>query len=273
MNIRLISQEQEELVLQNTRLVNHLAKKLNIAPSDYEDIISIGTIGLIKAAATYDKEKNVTFATYACRCIENEFKMYFRKAKKYANDISLEEPIGIDNDGNELTLKEIIASPESDFVNEILERENFMRFISIILNVLNPRERLIMLYKLAGLTQHMIAEKLDISQSYISRLEKKTRNKIKSYLKSKQQYKEKIFMKKEDNLYKIYFNSKEIKKFEKIFEKVSNTITGGRNLLQMNEEQIRIVLNANQESFLFIAEFISELDKFNMELLYNQSEG
>lgn len=263
MSIRLISEEQKELVLQNMGLVYHLAKKINIAQNDYEDIISIGTIGLIKAAATYDKKKAV-FSTYACRCIENEFKMYFRKANKYANDISLEEPIGIDNDGNELTLKQLIISPDSNFVEEIVERDNLIQFINIILNVLKTREKLVMLYKIAGVRQRGISEKLNISQSYISRIEKRMKDKVKLYLNNKQIYKQTIFMRIEDNVYKIYFNSKEIEKFKKVFKTFSKEVTQDISFFKTKEEKILIVLPAKQESLLFIADFFNEIDKCNI---------
>ena len=115
-----LSSEKEHLVLDNQRLVHYLVQKLGVTPnsSEYEDIVSIGTLGLVKAAITFDSSKKITFATYASRCINNEIFMHYRKANKYANDISINEPIGNDGEGKELTLGDTIAHSESDFLKE-----------------------------------------------------------------------------------------------------------------------------------------------------------
>lgn len=175
MSIRLNSNEQEELVMKNKKLVYHLVNKLGASQNqtDYEDLVSIGTIGLIKAAASFDDSMNIKFATYATRCINNEIFMYFRKEKSHANYISLDDTIANDSDGKELTLADKLPSTDRNFAEIVEENAIFERVINIILNLLKPKERMIMLYEMSGTTQSSIAESLNISQSYISRLEKK----------------------------------------------------------------------------------------------------
>lgn len=275
MDIRLSSKEQEELVLKNQRLVYHLIKKLNVAPRDYEDMVSIGTIGLIKAAATFDESKNTKFATYASRCINNEFFLHFRKEKSHINDIYLENQINIDCEGNEITLCDIIPSSEKDFTDEITERETFINFINIILNLLQPRERLIMLYEISGTSQKFIAENLNISQSNVSRLEKKLNQKVKSYLSTAKQFKKVFSMTIVGDSYKISFESKEIKQFNKIFATVLKNLVSVEDLpnfkVDCNKERTVIQIPAHPESFFFIAQIIQEINEFSMTFVSDKS--
>ncbi len=164
------------LVEHNLRLVVHIAKKYFSPEIEQDDLISIGTIGLIKAVTSFDCEKGTRFATYASRCIDNEILMYFRARKKTSNDISISEPIDTDRDGNALTLIDVIASDENiadnlDLAMKIDKLRSFM-------TVLTEREKKIiaMRYGLGGyppLTQREVAQKLKISRSYVSRIEKK----------------------------------------------------------------------------------------------------
>ncbi len=164
------------LVEHNLRLVVHVAKKYFSPEIEQDDLISIGTIGLIKAVTSFDSDKGTRFATYASRCIDNEILMYFRSKKKASNDISISEPIDTDRDGNALTLIDVIASEENiaEDLDLAMEIEKLNRFLS----VLSVRERRIitMRYGLGGtapLTQREVAQKLKISRSYVSRIEKK----------------------------------------------------------------------------------------------------
>ena len=188
-------EEQEKMILENQRLVYYLVKRFNVAPDNYEDLVSIGTIGLIKAAATFDASKEIRFATYAIRYIENEILMYLKKEKKHSKESSLEEALNVDSEGNKLKLKDIIASP-GDFTEEISTIELFEKFINIVLNYLSSKERLVMLYQIANVNQADIAKLVNVSQSYISRLEHKLIQKIKSYLYGNVEYKETFRMKK-----------------------------------------------------------------------------
>ena len=265
-----LSSTQEELVLKNQRLVYHLVNKLRRASSncDYDDMVSEGTIGLIKAAATFDDSKKTKFSTYASRCIKNEILMYFRKENRHMYDISLNEPIAHDGKGNELTVGDKIPSPEKDFTERIEESEMFIKIISIILNLLEPRERLIMLYEIAGTPQKVIAENLNISQSYVARLEKKLNEEVKSYLTTTIQFKEVFKMDKKGDLYQISFVSKDVKHFSKIFATLLQNLTDTEELpdfkVECDRERIIILIPAYSKSFSFVAQIIQEIDNYSM---------
>lgn len=167
----------EPLIVHNLRLVVYIAKKFETPSAGAEDLISIGTIGLIKAVNTFSPEKNIKLATYASRCIENEILMFLRKSSQLKNEVSIDEPLNTDWDGNELLLCDILGS-EPDTVNINIETELEKRLVLNAVSKLNQRECLIMELRF-GLngkkehTQKQVADKLGISQSYISRLEKK----------------------------------------------------------------------------------------------------
>lgn len=166
-----------KLIEHNLRLVSHIIKKYYSNSSEQDDLVSIGTIGLIKAVSTFNYEKGTKFATYAARCIENEILMYFRNKKKYAQDISLSEPIECDKDGNALSIMDIMAD-EKSISEDIEEKLNSEKLYKIIDSELSPREKEIIYlrYGLLGrkaFTQREVAEKLEISRSYVSRIEKK----------------------------------------------------------------------------------------------------
>ncbi len=165
------------LIEHNLRLVVYVAKKFETPGATLEDLISIGTIGLVKAVNTYDAAKNIKLATYASRCIENEILMYMRKASSQRHDLSIDEPLNTDWDGNELLLSDVLGSDE-DSVSHDIERREEERTLREAVASLDSRDRQIicMRYGLMGEreeTQKEVADKLGISQSYISRLEKK----------------------------------------------------------------------------------------------------
>jgi len=177
------------LIEHNLRLVAHIIKKYYAAARDQEDLISIGTIGLIKAVSTFDCEKGTRFATYASRCVENEILMYFRSRKKSAGDLYISDPIDTDKDGNALTLMDIMAREDDmlDAVDLQLQSEELHRCID---RVLEPRERRIVTlrYGLRGqvpLTQREVAKLLNISRSYVSRLESRALEKLRGTLHSR----------------------------------------------------------------------------------------
>lgn len=171
------------LIEHNLRLVVFLAKKYDFSGIDLEDLVSIGTIGLIKGVNTYKNDKNIKLATYVSRCIDNEILMYLRKNKKRGKDISLEDSLSFDSCGNELRLEDVLGT-EKDLVSKgIIEDEN-KKLLYEELNKLNERDKKILSlrYGLFGekeLTQKEVAKLLDISQSYISRIEKKVISKLK----------------------------------------------------------------------------------------------
>ncbi len=176
----------EQLITRNLRLVVYIARKFDAVGAGIEDLISIGTIGLIKAVNTFSPQKNIKLATYASRCIENEILMYMRKTAPMKGEMSLDEPLNVDWDGNELLLSDVLGS-EPDQVGRRLEREDEFRTLRAIVAGLPDRERQIMCLRFglngAGeLTQKQVADRLGISQSYISRLEKRIIERLKGEL-------------------------------------------------------------------------------------------
>ena len=174
------------LVIHNLRLVVYIAKKFDTNTANIEDLISIGTIGLIKAVNTFCPEKNIKLATYASRCIENEILMYLRKSVNLKSEISLDEPLNVDWDGNELLLSDILGSPP-DEAYRLVEAEDELNELKKLVSALPQREKQIMqmrfgLFGIRALTQKEIADNLGISQSYISRLEKRIISKLKKNL-------------------------------------------------------------------------------------------
>ena len=173
----------------NLRLVVYISKRFENTGIGIEDLVSIGTIGLIKAVNTFRADKNIKLATYASRCIENEILMYIRKRGNAKNEISIDEPLNTDWDGNELLLSDILGS-EEDGVSYELERREEREVIRRALDILSEREREIisLRYGFFGgreLTQKEVADRLGISQSYISRLEKKIIARLKNEIESK----------------------------------------------------------------------------------------
>lgn len=167
-----------QLIEHNLRLVAHVAKKYQASDEDMEDLISIGTIGLIKAVETFKADRQIKLATYAARCIDNELLMYFRGKKKTSKEVSLYEPIGTDKEGNQINLLDIAAGEEIDVVQKMEESENIKKLYGYIPKVLSKREQTVILlrYGIMGNdihTQKEVAKKLDISRSYVSRIEKK----------------------------------------------------------------------------------------------------
>jgi len=171
-----------ELIEHNLRLVAHIAKKYYSPNADSEELISIGTVGLIKAVNSFSNSKSTRFATYAAKCIDNEILMYFRSAKKSARDVYLDEPVDTDKDGNTMSLIDIISDDENlpDRVDIMIKSRQLYGFID---ECLDDREKEIITYRygLGGikeLTQREVADKLNISRSYVSRIEKKALEKL-----------------------------------------------------------------------------------------------
>ncbi len=171
-----------ELIEHNLRLVAHIIKKYYASSNDQDDLISIGSIGLVKAVNTFNYEKGTRFATYASRCIENEILMYFRNLKKTAGDVYINDPIDTDKDGNALTLLDIFAEDDS-IIDDLDLKFKTQQLHEYIRDVLSPREQRIILFRygIGGrkpLTQREVAVKLGISRSYVSRIEKKALEKL-----------------------------------------------------------------------------------------------
>ena len=181
------AQAKEELILHNMRLVAHVAKKYQSEDEEIEDLISIGTIGLLKAVSTFDYTFGNRFATYAIRCIENELLMHFRKSKKRKMEVSLYEPIGTDKEGKQIHLMEVLLVDEVDVAKQMEIRRDIDLIKQNLEHILTPREAMIIKkrYGLCGeneLTQREIAHNMGISRSYVSRIEKKALDKLKIML-------------------------------------------------------------------------------------------
>ncbi len=177
----------DELIESNLRLVAYVVKKYRKENKDSEDFISIGTIGLIKAVNSFNPDKNIRLATYAVRCIENEILMVIRSEKKLVNEVSLEEPIGKDSEGNEISLIDILANDEESVFLEALKGIHQQKLYGAITSSLTKREREIILLRYGLLDknpmpQREVAKKFGISRSYVSRIEKRALEKLKDTL-------------------------------------------------------------------------------------------
>lgn len=192
--IDLLSENNEEarnkLIEHNLRLVAHIVKKFDRTYTDNDDLISIGTIGLIKGVDSYSKEKGVKITTYCARCIENEILMYFRSNNKYTKDVSLNDYVGFDKDGNEIAIIDVLKTDNNDFADKIDLKDN-IELVKKYMKILTPREKNI-INRRFGLndnqeeTQKVIAKRLGISRSYVSRIEKRALTKmLREFIKNK----------------------------------------------------------------------------------------
>ena len=173
-----------ELIERNMRLVAHVAKKYQSPEDEMEDLISIGTIGLIKAVETYKEDYGSRLATYAARCIDNELLMHFRAKKKTSKEVSLYEPIGTDKEGNQIHLLDIVESEEPDVVEMMERTRQIEKLLGLVPKVLQERELYIIVHRYGlfgnkAMTQREIASAVGISRSYVSRIEKKALDKLK----------------------------------------------------------------------------------------------
>lgn len=177
------------LIERNLRLVAHIVKKYQPPPEEMEDLLSIGTIGLMKAVVTFDLDKSARLASYAARCIENEVLMYLRGKKKSSKEVSLYEPIGTDREGNEIQLFDVIEMNEEDAYRRLERKEDVIRLYQQVESVLSQRERMVLklrygLYNEEEYTQREIAAMLGISRSYVSRIEKSAIEKLRNFFTS-----------------------------------------------------------------------------------------
>lgn len=181
------AEARNKLIEHNLRLVAHIAKKYASPSRSADDLISIGTVGLIKAVDTFNGEKCKSVAGYASRCIENEILMSIRGEKKYRGDISLEEPIGSDRDGNEITLSDVLASGDAPLTDSVIEASNAKTLRAAVGKLLSEQERIVVILRYGlkdgvPLAQREVAKLLGISRSYVSRIEKRALTKLNAYL-------------------------------------------------------------------------------------------
>lgn len=181
------TEARNKLIEHNLRLVAHIAKKYTGSVRDHEDLISVGTIGLIKGISSFDPAKGTRLATYAARCIDNEILMLLRSKKKEQGDVSLNESIGTDKEGNQILLIDVMSNDETDVFDKINSNIEYRRLYKNIQSELDPREREVILLRYGLIDGHCIpqreiAKKLNISRSYVSRIEKKAVSKLRKNL-------------------------------------------------------------------------------------------
>lgn len=263
------SNAREEIVKRNLRLVGFIAKKFQNTEIEFEELLSIGSVGLIKAMNSFSIKKNTKFSTYASRCIENEILMYLRSTKKHSNNISLDTSISVDLDGKELILRDIISDSAKHFVDVNEDRNLISIIITYALNHLSYKEALVFLYVRGGKTQKEIAIALKISQSYVSRLYKKAQLKIIAFSKSSYTRldEEKFtFSVLDDEFCNIGFSKKAFKNFKEILKDILLDKISDFDCLssiQFNEDNHFYILTMlfTSDTFLVIAELIKHLTK------------
>lgn len=224
---------EEKLIMENQGLIYSILKEMEISWNnpEYDDLVSIGQIGLIKAIRAFDESRNLKISTFAAVCIKNEIKMYFRKQNRnIKNCISLQSVISTDGKGSELKVEDILVV-ESNFIENLEELENFMNIVNIIFNFLTEKERVVMIYRISGCNQRYISEKLGLTQSYISRIQKKGGEKINSYIKRGKIEYIKYLLDKENNIYKFIMNKKLNKK---LINEVLMVINEDKNVKYFN---------------------------------------
>lgn len=259
----------QQMILDNRNLVHHLIKTLNISRNfiEYEDLVSIGTIGLIKAANSFDLSKNVIFSNYACTCIKNEIFIYYNKNKKHVNDISLEAFTTFTENNHTINLQDRLEHPYSDFVEKILKTETFTELINIILNCLSQTEKIIMLYRLGNISQSDISKILKFSQSYISKVEKKAILKIKETINHQFNYTEIFSMSTLEDYYQITILPKDINNFKKVFSLILKKLKSVTNInfnIKYTKKQIIFQISRQLEAFPFWAQILLEFEKYNI---------
>jgi RNA polymerase sporulation-specific sigma factor len=264
-----LSSEQQKMIIDNWGLVRYVVKKLSIPYNEYEDAVSIGTIGLIKAVNSYDDAKGVKFATFACKCISNEIFMNYRKEKLYKNEVSLDGALTQDIEDNELLLSDVLMDTSiEDVLEQMVNKELICKFLSIILNRLSVKEKIIYLYSMSGMKQKSIAEVFNFSQSYIARVVIRVQSKTKEYLRTNEKYREVFAVELMDDKFYISFFSKDVINFKKAF---INFLLETDKLLYLPEfkvisenKRVVICIPADIESFAFIAKFVEQMDEFKL---------
>ncbi|MBR6504457.1 MAG: sigma-70 family RNA polymerase sigma factor [Clostridia bacterium] len=270
--MRLETSEKEQQVLYNEALLHYTVQKWGIMPNsnDYEDIVSVGKIGLIKASITFDKTTGNAFSTYASKCINNEIWMYLKKNKKYTKNISINAPILIDEEGRETTLEDLLEDEKANPVEKITNKEQFIKVIEVVLNYLHGKNRLIMLYRIGDLTQKHVSELLNTSRSNIGMMQEKLMLRVRNAIIQGKKYKKIFHMDVLGDTYKISFISKEVPEFNKVFFSLLKNLN---SIIVLPDIEIKYVgewtivqMPSDLTYFVFIAQIIHEIEKMNNTL-------
>ncbi len=264
----------DELIIENYGLAGYVVKQFHVSNfHDEEDIKSTGILGLIKAAKNFDENKGTKFSTYAVPSIRNEILMYLRKNKAHKNDISLETIIHEDDSGNTMTIGDKVLVSDENVTDKIIQGEIFIKCISIMLNFLEPRERYIILSEIAGVTQKVISEKLNLSQSYVSRLVKKIKEEIICYVSTIKQFKKAfLFEIVPDDFYQISFVLKDTDNIEKIWQNLSTIEDFLDFKISCYNKYITIRIPGNLESFFFFVQIIQGIDDDSLEFVSDKNK-
>lgn len=253
----------ELLVTKNQGLVHVIVSKF-VSPQspEFNDFFSIGNIGLIKAAHTFDESKNIKFSTYSSRCITNEILMYLRKNKSSCYCMSLEDVLSCDSNGNELTLSDLVSDKRVHFTQDFENREYCENLLEIILNCLPFRDTLLILYHISGCTQKAIAEKLHISQSYISRLIHKIRQRLEFLLKYPPECTGLFRIKLTKEFYILYFFTKDVSLSDQVYLALQRENCHFKKSItcQICEDTTMLYFPADFESFYHLADLLQYLD-------------
>lgn len=267
-----LPEERYYLVLDNTGLIGKIiSNKFKAYSHIWDDLFSVGKIGLVKAAITFNTEKGIKFATYAGTCITNEIGMFLRKQGKYEWTLSLDELL--DEEGK-LSLGDTIVDPKSDFYTEIDSEDensdNLKRIIEFVLNNLDGKKRLMMLYSMAGMKQLEIQQKVKLSQSYVSRIENRIIKAIKENLKENPNKSEKVFftVKVSNRQYQIAFSTEDTTNFKKAIATFLQNINSNQYIpkfeMSYDKGRLSITIFDGIECLEFFADFIQQMDKFEI---------
>lgn len=262
----LTEEEINKMFLDNKGLIYYIVNHMgyNQSMSEYEDLVSEGRIGLMKAIRKFDSTRDIKFATWATPCITNEIFMYLRKNKKHNGVISLEEPTA-----DKLCVGDLIEDERAYFVEEVEESEEYAKLIYYILNYLPTKLKCCILYSMAEKKQNEIAEILNLSQSYVSRIMKKVIKKLKTAIQDNYKVKEEFLVKETGKRYAVVFSSKNVNNFKALFLKLlgdfSEEIPNFK--WSSNSERSTIQMTISEEAYSFLARFIQEMDEFEITLV------
>lgn len=260
----------ELLVTKNQGLVYCIVRKFVEPQSqEFNDLFSVGVIGLIKAADTFDESKAIKFSTYSSKCITNEILMYLRKSKSsFRNSISLEDVIACDSDGNELILADCIFDKRVSFVHDFENRDLCKRILDTILNELPSRDTLLILYHIGGLTQKTIAKMLHVSQSYISRLLVQIRQRLQFLSDRPEKEPFNFHMELTDEFYFFHFSIHHVHRFYQLWESLQGSGLKFREIAIYELSSPDVVrFPPDLESFVYLADMLQYFNFFQCELL------
>lgn len=260
-----MSSKEERLVLDNKGLVYYCVKGLGLTQNDpnYDDVVSVGKIGLIKASRTFNEQKKIKFSTYAVTCITNEIGMYYRITKKFKHEVSMEEPIAKDIDGNELLLENVVANEHVNVAQEVQNREEAERILKIMLNYLEEKERLALLYGMGDINQKKVADLLKVSQSYISRLERKAIKNVKEAIKFNFRYDEVFFVEIGDYFWKVEFECKDTTLATHLQNITPIEGLSGEVIYQ--DQRIIVKIPADEIFLAFVGQIIQEMESYTTD--------